>query len=58
MPADFDVPAALLEQWDGNRRLTLRVARAFPADRLCAFAPVAPRGGRLGPGPPVRPAPR
>lgn len=42
MSADFDVPAALLEQWEGNRRLTLRVARAFPADRLCAFAPVAP----------------
>jgi len=38
----FDVRTELRERWEGNRRLTLRVARAFPADKLCTYAPVAP----------------
>lgn len=32
-------PAQLLEMLEGNRRLTLRVAEAFPADQLFAFKP-------------------
>jgi uncharacterized damage-inducible protein DinB len=38
----FDVRGELRAQWEGNRRLTLRTARAFPADRLWTFSPAAP----------------
>ena len=38
----FDAKAELMRQWDGHRRLTLRVARAFPADQLMTFTPTAP----------------
>jgi uncharacterized damage-inducible protein DinB len=39
--AAFDIQQTLRSQWEGNRRLTLRVARAFPDDQLCRFAPTA-----------------
>ena len=35
----FDLKAEFLAQWEGNRRLTIRVARAFPADQLFTFRP-------------------
>ena len=35
----FDLKTEFLEQWDGNRRLTLRTARAFPSDQLFTFRP-------------------
>ncbi len=38
----FDPKAELLEQWNGHRNLTLWVARAFPPDKLCTYAPVGP----------------
>lgn len=39
---DFDLKRELLEELQGNRRLTLRAARAFPADQLMTFTPKAP----------------
>lgn len=33
----FITPAALLEQWQGHRRLTRRVIDAFPEDQLFTF---------------------
>jgi len=38
----FDVKAELWRQMEGDRNLTLRVARAFPAARLLDYAPAAP----------------
>ncbi len=44
MPSDsapsaaFITPEALLEHWQGHRRLTRRVIDAFPEDRLFTFA--------------------
>lgn len=38
----FDLKAEIMEQWEGNRRLTIRAARAFPADKLLTFSPTAP----------------
>lgn len=38
----FDPKAEFLARWEGNRGLTLRAARAFPAGKLMTFAPVAP----------------
>lgn len=34
----FITPAALLEQWQGHRRLTRRVIEAFPEDQLFTFS--------------------
>jgi uncharacterized damage-inducible protein DinB len=38
----FDVKAELMTLWDGHRRLTVRTAQAFPADKLMAFSPTQP----------------
>ncbi len=38
----FDPKAELMDLWDGHRRLTVRTARAFPADKLMTFSPVEP----------------
>ncbi|HYJ78512.1 MAG TPA: DinB family protein [Longimicrobiaceae bacterium] len=37
-PASFITPAALLDHWQGHRRLTRRVIEAFPADQLFRFS--------------------
>jgi uncharacterized damage-inducible protein DinB len=37
-PASAITPEALLERWQGHRRLTRRVIEAFPEDRLFAFS--------------------
>ena len=37
-PATFLSPAALLEHWQGHRRLTRRVIEAFPEDQLFSFS--------------------
>ncbi len=37
-PATFLSPAALLEHWQGHRRLTRRVIEAFPEDQLNSFS--------------------
>ena len=42
MGLGFDVKAEFWAQWEGHRRLTLRAARAFPADKLLSFSPKAP----------------
>lgn len=34
----FITPAALLEQWQGHRRLTRRMIEAFPEDQLFTFS--------------------
>lgn len=36
--AMFIPAAALLEHWQGHRRLTRRVIEAFPADRLFSYS--------------------
>ena len=36
--ATFITPAALLEHWQGHRRLTRRVIESFPEDQLFTFA--------------------
>jgi len=36
--AAFITPAALLEHWQGHRRLTRRVIEAFPEDQLFTFS--------------------
>lgn len=41
MPDMLD-PAGLLEMMEGNRRLTLRTAHAFPEDALFRFTPCEP----------------
>lgn len=41
-PVAFDVRHEIQAQWEGNRRLTLKAAAAFPADRLMTYAPTAP----------------
>lgn len=38
MPDTFITPAALLEHWQGHRRLTRRVIDAFPDDQLFTFS--------------------
>lgn len=38
----FITPDALLEHWQGHRRLTRRVIEAFPEDKLFAFQPASP----------------
>ena len=38
----FDLKAELMTQWEGNRRLTLRTAAAFPAGQLLTFTPAQP----------------
>lgn len=38
----FEPKDEFLRQWEDNRALTLRVARAFPAGSLLDFAPTAP----------------
>lgn len=38
----FITPDALLEHWQGHRRLTRRVIEAFPEDKLFAFQPAPP----------------
>ena len=38
----FITPEALLEHWQGHRRLTRRVLEAFPEDKLFAFQPAPP----------------
>ena len=38
MAAPFIVPEALLEHWQGHRRLTRRVIEAFPDDQLFTFS--------------------
>ncbi|CAN5584769.1 DinB family protein [soil metagenome] len=35
-------PDALLEHWEGHRRLTLRVLEAFPEEELFGYSPAAP----------------
>jgi uncharacterized damage-inducible protein DinB len=37
-PAVFITPAALLEHWQGHRRLTRRLIEAFPDDQLFTFS--------------------
>ncbi len=37
-PESFITPAALLEHWQGHRRLTRRVIDAFPDDQLFTFS--------------------
>ena len=37
-----DAREDLRREWEGNRRLTLRVAHAFPDEELCRLVPVAP----------------
>ncbi len=37
-PAVFITPDALLEHWQGHRRLTRRVIEAFPEDQLFTFS--------------------
>ena len=37
-PASFITPQALLEHWQGHRRLTRRVIDAFPDDQLFTFS--------------------
>ena len=37
-PASFVTPDALLDHWQGHRRLTRRVIEAFPDDRLFTFS--------------------
>ncbi|MBP2016855.1 putative damage-inducible protein DinB [Symbiobacterium terraclitae] len=37
--SDLLTPASLLEMMEGNRRLTLRVAEAFPEEKLFSFKP-------------------
>ena len=37
-PASFITPDALLEHWQGHRRLTRRVIEAFPEDQLFRFS--------------------
>ena len=36
-PASFITPEALLQHWQGHRRLTRRVLEAFPEDQLFTF---------------------
>lgn len=38
----LDVKDEFLRAWEGNRRLTLRVARAFPEGKLMTYAPTEP----------------
>jgi uncharacterized damage-inducible protein DinB len=38
VPASFISPQALLERWQGHRRLTRRVIEAFPEDQLFTFS--------------------
>jgi uncharacterized damage-inducible protein DinB len=38
----LDVKAEFLHRWEGNRRLTLRTAQAFPPESLGSFTPTAP----------------
>ncbi|CAA9294474.1 MAG: hypothetical protein AVDCRST_MAG93-4148 [uncultured Chloroflexia bacterium] len=38
----FITPDALLEHWQGHRRLTRRVIEAFPEDKLFTFQPASP----------------
>ena len=38
----FITPDALLEHWQGHRRLTRRIIEAFPEDKLFAFQPALP----------------
>ena len=38
LPGVFLSPAALLEHWQGHRRLTRRVIEAFPEDKLTSFS--------------------
>lgn len=37
-PAMFITPAALLEHWQGHRRLTRRLIEAFPEDQLFTYS--------------------
>jgi hypothetical protein len=37
-PASFMTPEALLEHWQGHRRLTRRVIATFPDDQLFTFS--------------------
>jgi uncharacterized damage-inducible protein DinB len=37
----FDLRIEFLRQWEDNRRLTVRAAQAFPADRLFTYVPTA-----------------
>ncbi len=38
----FITPDALIEHWQGHRRLTRRVIEAFPEDQFFAFQPASP----------------
>ena len=38
----FITTAALLEHWEGHRRLTRRVLEAYPEDKLFSFQPAPP----------------
>ena len=38
MSDTFITPDALLQHWQGHRRLTRRVIEAFPDDQLCTFS--------------------
>lgn len=42
IPLEFDAKAEFWAQWEGNRRLTVRLAEAFPADKLLTFTPTPP----------------